>query len=237
MRVLFLDLETTGLKPERSLVWQVAYAKAVQESDRVRVLEMVEIVGRECIQNRELKQVLEWADVLVAHNVYFEEEFLSHKGLPVPKESFCTMRRATSVCKIPNPYYVDDRGNIREWLSPYKRPNLSEAVQVLGLEDHLRAVCRNLTFHDALCDVYATIFLYAKLKNLELEFDGYRIRRANSLRKYLTVRQYAVVGKEELLRSIASQSLLVKVLEKVFNLSEKFRRLKDRWRSEEDLPF
>lgn len=74
-RVLFLDLETTGLSPERDLIWQVAYVRAYEREDTLTVVDAVEFVGRECVENRIVKAALEWANLLVGHNIAFEKKF------------------------------------------------------------------------------------------------------------------------------------------------------------------
>ncbi|MCS6876108.1 MAG: 3'-5' exonuclease [Aquificaceae bacterium] len=219
MKLLFLDIETTGLEPER-IVWQTVYAKAVQEGQTLRVLEVAEFVGRECIRKGKVKQALEWAEVLVGHNVSFEEKFLKHRKLPVPQDSYCTMRKSTSVCKI--------EMEVRDWIAEryeicYKWPRLGEAIAILELEDQLDRMVGDLAYHDALYDVHATVLLYCKLNDLQLQMDGCKIRTANLFRKYVAVRRYAVVGEWEIVKSLRAKSFAVRQVDNVVNFYQRWR--------------
>ncbi|MEN3028707.1 MAG: 3'-5' exonuclease [Aquificaceae bacterium] len=216
MKLLFLDFETTGLDPKRDLVWQAVYARALRKGDRLNLIEVAELVGKDCLL--ELQKALSWAEVLVAHNLFFEKRFLRSKGFELPRRSYCTMIQATPVC--------------REHLTyGYKLRSLSEAVEILKLEDELKSIITG-TYHDALYDIFATLLLYARLEGLRLDRSGYRLRRANRFRKYLTARRYAWEGYREDILEELSNDLFLKPLHWAFKISESIKRLtaKVRWK-------
>lgn len=203
MNLLFLDIETTGLKPE-DIVWQTAYAKAVQEGNTLRVLEIAEFIGRDCIKKKKVKQALRETDVLVAHNIGFVLMFLEHRKIPFPigpRRLYCTMSKATRVCGIKRGYDWDVKGE-DFW---YKYPRLEEAIAILGLEDQLNEMVEGFVRNDAFFDLHAVLLLYCKLNDLQLQRDGCEIRKANLVDKYAAVKEYAVVNKEKLLEVVSTK--------------------------------
>ncbi len=157
MKVLFLDLETTGLNPEKDHIWQTAWVKGIEDGKTLRLIEGREKLllpkGRKTPErisflSRELKTV----DLLVVHNIRFERAFLESYGLDIEVETFCTMRESTELCGIEHEFYG------------LKYPKLSEAVEILlGIPVDYYAL------HDARYDVWLTAKLYAYLKGLHVE--------------------------------------------------------------------
>lgn len=159
MKVLFLDLETTGLNPEKDHIWQTAWVKGIEEGKTLRLIEGREKLllskgkktpERLSLLSRELKIV----DLLVVHNIGFERAFLESYGLDIEVETFCTMRESTELCGIEHEFYG------------LKYPKLSEAVEILlGIPVDYHKL------HDARYDVWLTAKLYAYLKGLQVD-DG-----------------------------------------------------------------
>lgn len=97
-------------------------------------------------------QLLDFADLVVAHNFQFDRRVLataycktSRRDLLGLKESYCTMMKATPVCRIPK---ASGRG--------IKWPKLQEAYQFFFNEPFEGA-------HDAMADVRACARVYYKL--------------------------------------------------------------------------
>lgn len=96
---------------------------------------------------------LERADLLVAHNITFDEKILGaellrngHPDLPAAKPRRCTMRESTDYCALPGNY-------------GFKWPKLQELHLKLFGEEFAGA-------HDALVDVRACARCYFELKRL-----------------------------------------------------------------------
>jgi DNA polymerase III subunit epsilon len=96
---------------------------------------------------------LEQADLLVAHNIQFDEKILGaellrggHPDLPAAKPKRCTMRESTDYCRLPGRY-------------GYKWPKLQELHVKLFGEEFAGA-------HDALVDVRACARCFFELKRL-----------------------------------------------------------------------
>ena len=99
------------------------------------------------------------ADVLVAHNVSFDEKMvrreLHHLNLPVTAEefrqrpSFCTMKSTTDICKLPGPY-------------GYKWPKMTEAYAHFFGNVFDGA-------HDAIADVRACRGVYYAMHPIKTE--------------------------------------------------------------------
>jgi DNA polymerase III epsilon subunit-like protein len=93
------------------------------------------------------------AEVIVAHNIKFDEKVISaeylrlNQELPFrSKKRVCTMERSTEYCRIPGPY-------------GYKWPTLSQLYRVLFQSDYQEA-------HDAGADVAACARCFFELKRL-----------------------------------------------------------------------
>lgn len=99
------------------------------------------------------------ANLLVAHNIFFDLEFIKHLMIRnkddheevieeiESKKLFCTMKSSTDLCKLPGRY------------GKYKWPKLTELYKFLFDEEMENA-------HDALADVRATRKCYYRLKEL-----------------------------------------------------------------------
>lgn len=157
-RVIFLDIETTGLEADRHSIWQIAYVKAYQKDGVLKLLKKGEILlspyGRRRV-NRKLYRLardIQMADLIVAHNVGFEAKFLETYGIDLyEKNLFCTMRESTDICQIPH------------WYWGWKWPKLSEAVEILLGKDPDPD-----KLHDASYDIELTAQVYAELNGLRI---------------------------------------------------------------------
>lgn len=147
--ILYLDTETTGLYPGQ--VCQLSYIMQTKDCvqaknffftvdfveygafsvhgfsvDKLRVLSNGKVFGDHV---DEIEKDFINADLVVAHNFSFDYMFLStefqrlYKSLPV-KESFCSMKAMTPVCKI-----------LRSNGKAYKYPKLAELCQFLNISD------------------------------------------------------------------------------------------------------
>lgn len=187
-KVLILDLETTGLGFVRDAIWQVSYLICEETDGKLKVKEHSEEVflsalptlfmlrrkkGRmkrhEEIVREKIGKLIEDVDLVVAHNVAFERDFLiTYRiysiGLTV--KTYCTMKKTINLCKIEHKIYG------------YKYPKLSEAVSIL-----LNEKVDENKLHDASYDVILTAKLYAYLNNLELDFEGCKVKKASNLLK------------------------------------------------------
>jgi DNA polymerase III epsilon subunit-like protein len=113
-----------------------------------------------------LAKVYDWhcrlynaADLIVGHNVSFDNRIIriQHKKMDYPgdeprgKPNFCTMRKGTGMCKLPQ------RSGRR---GPYKWPKLTELHQHLFGKEFSGA-------HDAMSDVTATAKCYFRMADME----------------------------------------------------------------------
>ena len=147
--ILYLDTETTGLYPGQ--VCQLSYIMQTKDCVKAKnfffTVDFVECGAfsvhgfsveklRELSGNKEfldhaqeIEQDFSNADLVVAHNFSFDYMFLStefqrlSKDLPV-KESFCSMKAMTPVCKI-----------LRSNGKAYKYPKLAELCAFFNVSD------------------------------------------------------------------------------------------------------
>lgn len=193
-KVLFLDIETTGLNPGEHGIWQVGSCLSVQ-SDRLELLHLEERLfhpwQKEKVR-RHVEGLLESVDLLVAHNVEFEQKFLRACGLESFPDAYCTMLSTTGLCKIDR--YVWDSWEGDYVRVGYKWPKLTEAIDILVGEKYgeLLNVLGDGKYHDALWDVLQVVRVYAVLKGLEVRYDGLKVRKVHRLRKWLYRRRYDV---------------------------------------------
>lgn len=185
--ILYLDTETTGLRPGN--ICQLSYvmqtACEVKAKNMFFAVDYVEygafavhglspqklekLSGGKYFADRveEIESDFLQADIFVAHNAAFDfmflrtEFFRTGKDLYLPKE-FCTMKQSTPVCKI-----LKSRG------AGYKYPKLGELCDYFYLsEGDIAAGTEKLFgcksgFHDARFDT-AAVFL-AAAKGMERE--------------------------------------------------------------------
>lgn len=105
-----------------------------------------------------LGNFLRKADLFVGHNIDFDQAVMrtamlreGGDGKLLNKPSFCTMKQATPICKIPhaNPRHAED----------YKWPTLQEAYKQLVNPEGFEGA------HDAMADVTATYEVFRVLRN------------------------------------------------------------------------
>lgn len=85
-KVLFLDIETTGLIASKDYIWQVAFIKGVEDAKTLLLVEGKERlllpIGKKTPRRLSfLAKELQGADILVAHNNAFERAFWKAMGL------------------------------------------------------------------------------------------------------------------------------------------------------------
>ena len=174
MDKIYFDTETTGLAPGQ--IAQLAYIK-VSDSNEVTCGNYFftvdymstgaeDVTGRSQNDYAELSGGTKFRDkadelfnifsnsTLVAHNIQFDENFLSTEFWRVnkvfkPADRFDTMKYFKSICKIPNPRNFNE----------YKNPKLVEVIQSLSIDENkievytekLFGIATN-GFHDAMYD-------------------------------------------------------------------------------------
>ncbi|MEM4620068.1 MAG: 3'-5' exonuclease [Desulfurococcaceae archaeon] len=165
MKVLFVDIETTGLDHNKHYIWQIAWVLSELSEQRtlklVKAKEILILPYYRKLPSDFIKDV-ERADLFVAHNVIFERAFLYGYGLYVPrKKSYCTMLKSKDLCNIK--CYRGDRVFI-------KYPKLCEAVELLGVGQ-----VDTKQLHNALYDVFLVVKLYSYLEKLEVDSTNLKI--------------------------------------------------------------
>ena len=173
--IIYLDTETTGLRPGN--ICQLSYI--IQDKGNVRAKNFFFTVGyvepaalmvhgfsveklKVLSSGKKFSDHLEEieldfnsADVVIAHNTAFDFMFLRTEfercgSIFAPNGEFCSMKKATPVCKIPRANGVG-----------YKYPKLSELTCHLGVSDREILICAKQLFgsecgyHDARFDTCA----------------------------------------------------------------------------------
>ena len=102
----------------------------------------------------------ERADVVVAHNLQFDEKLLNFEAartsthsLFTEKRTFCTMNASTEILQLP-----PTPAMLKWGFGPYKNPSLSEAYRYFFSEDFEGA-------HDALADTRACARVYFEMED------------------------------------------------------------------------
>ncbi len=178
--IIYLDTETSGLYPgqicqlsyimqdangtiAKNFFFSVDYVEPGAQSVHGFSVELLERLssGKEfsCHVNEIEKDFLS-ADVVIAHNVSFDFMFLKQEFARCDKDfdirqSFCSMKSMTPVCKLPK-----TRG------AGFKYPKLNELTRFLGVTDEeiqgntVNLYGSHVGFHDARFD---TVALYTAL--------------------------------------------------------------------------
>ncbi len=184
--IIYLDTETTALYPGN--VCQLSYIK--QSGNKIRAknfyfqvdemdyfAEQVHGLSIEKLKKLsngkrlkdnilEILSDFEKASLFVAHNAFFDINYLRHDfeqlGYEFPeKEVFCTMKNTISICKINK-----TKGN------GYKYPKLNEMCAFFGVNDEVvlqytkKAFGDSLGFHDARFDTMAMFLAITKGKEI-----------------------------------------------------------------------
>ena len=119
----------------------------------------------------EIEKDFKNADLIVSHNTSFDFSFMraEYERLDKPfiyKDSFCTMKKTTSLCKLKRSCGV-----------AYKYPKLSELCAFLGISDkEILTTCSrlfgaNVGYHDARFDTTAVYLAVNKGARNYVEFD------------------------------------------------------------------
>ncbi|MFX0549962.1 exonuclease domain-containing protein [Hathewaya histolytica] len=188
MKSIFLDTETTGLRPG-----QIAQLTYIVEEDKQLVgiknyffqvdsmdieAEKVHGFSREKLEilsegftfgdlSEEIQEDF-YEGTIIAHNIGFDKKFLEAEfqrifELPGYSKEFCTMEYFRNIVKIPS------RNGIG-----YKNPKLEEVVNYYNIDkdlilDRTKMLfgCEDIGFHDARYDVMAMYMSCLKSKNRE----------------------------------------------------------------------
>lgn len=193
--ILYFDTETTGLVP--GSICQLSYIMQNKESCKARnmffsvdyveygalavhglsVPKLEKLSGGKCFADfaDEIERDFTAADIVVSHNTAFDFMFMRAEFARTGKDfyvrdSFCTMKKSTPVCKI-----------LKRSGAGYKYPSLTELCGYFYLtESDVRAASQELFsgckgFHDARFDTAAVYLavnkgvqsepLYEELKN------------------------------------------------------------------------
>ena len=180
-RILFFDTETSGLNP--GSICQLSYlildGNNIEAKNYFFKVDYVE-PGAERIHGLSVEKLCKLsnnrtfndnlyllhsdfhnADLLVGHNISFDLKFILAEYRKCGRsfslrESFCTMRYFTNICKIP--HY---RGY------GYKWPRLEELTQFFNINDtdirqETESIfdCQDVGYHDARFDTVATYLAY-----------------------------------------------------------------------------
>lgn len=182
MRILIFDTETSGLNPFWNVILQLSYqivesdtwtcqkkvnhyfswpenkARVTQEAINVNGL-TEELLATKKISNR--KMALEEfvadkdsCDLLVAHNLEFDQKFIivaCHiEGVEITnnrwREAYDTMKRMTNYCQIP-----------KNWGEGYKWPKLTELADCLNID------YSKISLHDSSGDVELTKLCFKQI--------------------------------------------------------------------------
>lgn len=132
----------------------------------------------------QFKQILQQADILIAHNLAFDKSVLRAEYYRLhsseafdwwPAYEYCTMEATKHLCKLPFPNGRGGRPN-----DPYKLPKLVE------LHTYLFGGPGDYVFHDALQDVKCTVACFQEMlrRRLVVPFDQWtralRVRDARA---------------------------------------------------------
>lgn len=160
-KAVFIDIETSGLDPEKDTIWQLAIATALQSDKCLKILEITEKLYTKK-DKKKLKEFVENnirnSDLLISHNILFELKFLDAYGINTSGiKKYCTMFESAEVCKIRSGFW------------DYKPPKLSEAFSMLALNKFNHLLYIDRSGHDAVYDLIMTIKVYAVLQNIEID--------------------------------------------------------------------
>lgn len=184
MKVIFLDIETTGLKAKKHYIWQIAWIVAKQEDRSLRLLKAKEKLilpfGKKHPKKLfSLIEDLKNANLMVAHNTDFERSFLYEYGIGIPKrKSYCTMEKSKNLCNLK--YCIPDYYGWDRHLVFTKYPKLTEAAEIL-----LKEKVDQNQLHDALYDVMLTAKIYAHIENLKIDTTNLKVYKQPQTLKQL----------------------------------------------------
>ncbi|MGB9873947.1 MAG: hypothetical protein ACPLRS_03155 [Hydrogenobacter sp.] len=211
MRILLLDMETTGLVPELDDVWNIAWL-VIKNNKVVKVRNCYYPIKRfgqdywgfrfaytekngliypmkykpnrsyHWTEDKDLIEDIRKADILVAHNISFELGFLRFVAKEVEnKAQFCTMRASTRICGIPRVVYDYYED---AWIRVgYKWTKLEEAYNYLVKDKRLERYLGD--WHTAVYDLFATLRVYERLTGTRIEVPFWIWLKAGLLKGYL----------------------------------------------------
>ncbi|MEM0326913.1 MAG: exonuclease domain-containing protein [Desulfurococcaceae archaeon] len=230
MKVIFLDIETTGIKPtHKHYIWQVAWIVAKQENKTLKLLKAKEKLllpfGKKHPKRLfSLIEDLKHADLMVAHNADFERSFLYEYGIWIPrKKSYCTMEKSKDLCNIK--YCIPDYYGWDRHLVFTKYPKLREAAEIL-----LKEKVDQNQLHNALYDVMLTAKIYAYLESLQIDTSSLKVHKQPQILKKLYRLLFSPLEPYETIRQNIKNKLSAPIKTLI--------KLKDRIKiKEEPLPF
>lgn len=195
-KILFFDTETTGLNPgnicqlsyiiidnedikSNNYFFKVDFVEpGAQQVHGLSVKKLIELSNDKSFKDYlfSLKNDFDNVDLLVGHNISFDLKFIiseyKRSGYNFTyKDSLCTMKCFTNICKI------SKRSGYG-----YKWPKLEELTYFLNIKnkDIVKTTenifgCENIGYHDARFDTVATYLSYMKgLKQGLIELDKTR---------------------------------------------------------------
>lgn len=131
MRIMILDLDTTGLEKGKDFIWHSAYLIVNFDKEKEilsfkeRLYSNIGDIGKDEVFLEDLRDV----KGIVSHNLSFDKSFLikeidDYNFLYKGKYEYCTMEKSKNIVKI----YED-------YLGDYKFPKLKEVYTHLSLKD------------------------------------------------------------------------------------------------------
>jgi len=230
MKVIFLDIETTGIKPtHKHYIWQVAWIVAKQENKTLKLLKAKEKLllpfGKKHPKRLfPLIEDLKHAKLMIAHNADFERSFLYEYGIWIPKSyCTCTMEKSKDLCNLK--YCIPDYYGWDRHLVFTKYPKLREAAEIL-----LKEKVDQNQLHDALYDVMLTAKIYAYLENLQIDTSSLKVHKQPQMLKKLYRLLFSPLEPYETIRQNIKNKLSAPIKTLI--------KLKDRIKiKEEQLPF
>ena len=190
--IIYFDTETTGLHPGQ--ICQLSYVMQDKESVTAKnfffTVDSVEygafmVHGFSVEKLRELscgKRFLDYfdeiekdflsVDLIVSHNTAFDFSFMRTEYARIGKDfiiknSFCTMKKATPICKLPRNSGVG-----------YKYPKLNELCSFLGIKDNdisnelYKLFGAKAGYHDARFDTTAVYLVANRAMEKYAEFTA-----------------------------------------------------------------